>query len=775
MKPINLDGQLNPPSTLEEPLAPMPLGTSHSLGLRAKFVLFFSLILIIACSALSWYYVEERRGAIAHNLQQLGTILLTSIVHNEHFQYAGLVAEDRDTLEQFIQGLMAVEDVVYVVITRSDGSVLAQHTKGVRQSPSSLVRSLDHPLYPEPQIAKQGSQPSNTLPLTTRISLSSTVGNRFSWEEIVYDFAMPVLRTTKGNTALLPFSIQMEDGQSSSSSTQPALVSGVVQIGLSDARRKQDLATAIGDILLLTILIIIAGALGAYLLTLRITGPLRSLAGVAQQVAEGRSPVSLIPSTRDEVGHLMSMFNLMTRALQERKIAITANMATIKYQVSQLTTLHQVSAAIAGTLDLNQIHNTVLQLLITNLGFTRMFLMLRHRERDTAYVAQIAGVSPDIAEAARQLDVPIQNDGSLQADLLIHGKPLLILSLESVADRMQPPILELARRTGVTSFVAVPLQSHNQMLGYLAADRGSQPCTDEDLHMLLTIASHVASAIDNARAYSHLEELTQHLEQRIAARTQELTVANARLQEHDRQRSLFLSVASHELRTPMTVIRSFADNMRDGIAGPVSEQQSTYLTRIGHNLSRLTRIINQLLDWSRLDSKNEVLCLAPVCIETTALLVADSLRTVAAEKTITLEIVHAEGLPAVQADCDKLEQILWNLIGNAIKFTPPGGRITVDFRATSEGFVQTSVADTGCGIDPSHIGNLFHEFSKVPSALPSAQGAQLGLFITESLVTLHRGTIWVESTLGAGTCFYFTLPVASVREESPQPAPQRDA
>ena len=528
-------------------------------------------------------------------------------------------------------------------------------------------------------------------------------------------------------------------GSISSSTTQPALVSGVVQIGLSDARRKQDLAAAIGDILLLTILIIGAGALGAYLLTLRITRPLRSLAGVAQQVAEGRPPLSLTPSTRDEVGHLMSMFNLMTRSLQERKIAITANMATIKYQVSQLTTLHQVSAAIAGTLDLNQILNTVLQLLIANLGFTRMFLMLRHRERDTAYVAQIAGVSPDIAEAARQLDVPIQNDGSLQADLLIHGKPLLILSLESVADRMQPPILELARRTGVTSFVAVPLQSHNQMLGYLAADRGSQPCTNEDLHMLLTIASHVASAIDNARAYSHLEELTQHLEQRIAERTQELTVANARLQEHDRQRSLFLSVASHELRTPMTVIRSFADNMRDGIAGPVSEQQSTYLTRIGHNLSRLTRIINQLLDWSRLDSKNEVLCLAPVCIETTALLVADSLRTVAAEKTITLEIVHAEGLPAVQADCDKLEQILWNLIGNAIKFTPPGGRITVDFRATSEGFVQTSVADTGCGIDPGHIGKLFHEFSKVPSTLPSAQGAQLGLFITESLVTLHRG------------------------------------
>jgi signal transduction histidine kinase len=515
------------------------------------------------------------------------------------------------------------------------------------------------------------------------------------------------------------------------------------------------------NVLILTAIIIGAGALVAYLFTLHITKPLMGLAGVARQLAEGHSPLPLTPSTRDEVGQLTSMFNLMTHALQERSLAITANMATIKRQVSQLTTLHQVSTAIVGTQDRSQLLNTVLQLLITNMGFTRMFLMLRRRERDTAYVAQIAGASPDIAEAARHIDLPIQNDGSLQADLLIHGKPLLVLNIESVADRMHSPILDLARRAGVTSFIAVPLQSHNQMLGYLAGDRGSQPCTEEDLNMLTTIASHVAAAIDNARAYSHLEELTQHLEQRIADRTQELSVANEQLQEHDRRRSLFLSVVSHELRTPMTVIRSFSDNMRDGIAGPVSEQQLTYLTRIGHNLSRLTRIINQLLDWSRLDSKNEALFLTPVCIEKTAIQVAESLRAIADEKQITVEIVHAEELPAVQGDQDKLEQILWNLVGNAIKFTPPGGRITVDFQTTADGFVTTTVADTGCGIEPDHVEKLFQEFSKVPSALPSSQGAQLGLFITKSLVAMHRGTIGVESTPGVGSRFYFTVPVCS--------------
>jgi signal transduction histidine kinase len=752
----------------------VPLAASRFLGLRTKFVLFFSLILVITCSTLSWYYVEKRREAMTDNLQQLGTILLTSVVRNDHFRYAGLVAEDRATLQQFIEGLVAVQDVVYVVITRSDGTVLAQHTKGARQSSASLVRSMDHPLYPDHQIAKQLFQSSSTIPQMTRLSISNKLGNRFAWEEIVYDFAMPVLRTVKGAASLPPFSIQMDEGSTYSSPTQPALVSGVVQIGLTDAHLKYELATMIRNILLLTALIIGAGILGAHLLTLRITKPLRSLAGVARQVAEGHSPVPLTPSSRDEIGQLTSMFNLMTQSLQERSLAITANLATIKHQVSQLTTLHQVSAAITRTLDLNQLLNTVLQLLIANLGFTRMLLMLRHRERDTAYVAQIAGVPLDIAEAARRLEVPIRNDSSIQADLLIHSKPLLILNLEAVANRMQPPILELARRTGVRSFVAVPLQSHNQTLGYLAADRGSQPCTEEDLHMLVTIASHVAAAIDNARAYSHLEELTQHLEQRIADRTQELSVANERLQEDDRRRLLFLSVASHELRTPMTVIRSFVDNMRDRIAGPVNEQQLTYLTRIGHNLNRLTRIINQLLDWSHLDTKKEVLSLKPVCLEATALLVSDSLSTVAAEKTTTIEIVHADGLPAVRGDRDKLEQILWNLIGNAIKFTLPGGRITVDFQTTPEGFVQTCVADTGCGIDPGHVEKLFHEFSKVPSAIPTAQGAQLGLFITKSLVTMHRGTIWVESAPGTGTRFYFTVPIASSREDSPQPAMERD-
>ena len=183
MKPIDVDRPLNPLHPPEEPGASMALPSKGLPNLRTKFVLLFSVILAIACSTLSWFYVEERRSAMAGTLEQLGTILLTSVAGNDTFRYAGLVAGDRATLQQFMEGLMDVQDVVYVVITGSDGTVLAKHTKGSRQSSASLVRSLDHPLYPEPRIAKELFQSSSTHTQMTRISVSNQLSNRFAWEE----------------------------------------------------------------------------------------------------------------------------------------------------------------------------------------------------------------------------------------------------------------------------------------------------------------------------------------------------------------------------------------------------------------------------------------------------------------------------------------------------------------------------------------------------------------------------------------------------------------
>jgi signal transduction histidine kinase/HAMP domain-containing protein len=751
---------------------PMRSGKPRFVSLRAKFVIFFSIILILSCSSLSWYLIESRRSSIGENLKQLGTILLTNIANNDHFRYAGLIAQDRTTLNEFVDGLMAIQDVVYVIITGSDGAVLAQRTKGGRRSSASLKRSPASPLYPTDQIAQGLLRSPVSKPQMTLVTIVNRIGNRFAWEELVYDFAMSVSRRTPRDNPLTPFSLQKEELDTGFASTHPVMVSGVVQIGLSDAHLKHELLSMITNVLLLTVTIILAGILGALVLASRITTPLRGLASVARQLAVGESPHPILPSTHDEVGQLTQMFNVMTKSLYERNMAITANMDTIHRQVSQLTTVQQTSAAITSTLDLQELMGSVLQLLMSNLGLSRMLLMLRHEDQNVAYVAQVAGVSEEIANEARYITIPIKEDNSVMADLFIHAKPFLVHDINSVAHRMHPSILELARRVGVSSFVLVPLQTHNRILGFIGGDRGTVPCSEEDLDILRTIASHVATAIDNAKAYADLAQLTQTLEYRIQERTKELSVANEQLQDHDRRRTMFISVASHELRTPMTAIRSFADNMLDGVAGALTERQTAYLNRIGYNLNRLTRIINQILEWGRIDMRKEILRLEPLCLQEITLLVVDSMSSVAEEKKVTIEMTTPSELPKVQADRDKLEQILWNLIGNALKFTSAGGQIVTSLEALPEGMVQVCVADTGCGIPQEHLDQMFNEFSKVPSAMPSSQGAQLGLFITKSFVTMQQGRIWAESTEGAGTRVFFTLPCASESSRPCSPSPQ---
>jgi signal transduction histidine kinase/HAMP domain-containing protein len=760
---------------------------SRFFSLRAKFVAFFSVTLIIASSALSWYFVETRRAAMVEGLHELGTVLLTNTLRNDRFRFAGLIAEDARTIEEFVDGLMAVDHVAYVVITGVDGRVLATKSKLRGASATARTPATDLEHSPLGDIAKDLRANPVRTPLVTRLSAASAGVLRpagdstgwlwplFNWHETLYDFAQPVLRRASPRVPLLPYGFEGEAPSSDSGPNMAENVTGVVQIGLTDALVKEGLVTTIRHVMLLTAFIIFAGILGAHLFTLRITTPLHSLTGAARRLAEGGAPEHLTPTTHDEIGQLTGMFNVMTESLRERNQAINNHVELIRRQVSQLTTVHETGTAIARTLNLRELLDTVLQLLMTNLGFSRMVLMLRREDRAAAYVARIAGISPAIAEAAYRLEIPIRDDETILSDLFLHGTPVLANELSAEAHRMHPETLGLAQAVGIRSFVAVPLQSQNRILGMLGADRGDAPCNREDLTVLKTIASHVAAAIDNARAYAHLTELTQHLEQRIEERTRELSVANQRLQEHDRRRTMFVSTASHELRTPMTAIRSFTDNMLDGVAGALTPQQSTYLNRIAHNLNRLTRIINQLLDWSALDLKKEKLHVESLCVRQISGLVVDSLRTVADQKQITIEMQTNDELPAVLGDRDKIEQILWNLVGNAVKFTPPGGRVVLSFDPGHRDSVQISVADTGCGIAPEHVGRVFDEFSKVPSAIPTSQGAQLGLFITKSYVEMQGGRIWVQSELGAGTRFSFTLPCASgsrgsaAAGESPMP------
>ncbi|MEX5218042.1 MAG: ATP-binding protein [Nitrospira sp.] len=745
---------------------PPIIGAGRFISLRTKFVVFFSLIIVLTCSALSWYFIQNKRSAMTDRVKDLGTVLVKNLAHNVRY---GIIIEERTMLDQFIAGVMEADEVIYVMISGGDGQVLAARSKGRLESTLTQIRSADEPLYPRPEVMETLVKQPRSEPLVTRLRLSGTgsvivpphesgfsLFSRRTSDETFYDFALPVMRRETSQSEAL--SLQEEDLLR----PQPipeSKVYGVVQVGLTESVMQRELARIIGNFMLLALGIALAGIMGTVLLARMIITPLRHLAGGARKVGEGDFTTFVTPTTRDEVGQLTALFNLMTRSIQERNQAISGNLEIIRRQVTQLTTLNQTGAAITSTLDQDRLLSLVLQLLMDNLGFLRMALVLYDSDRGIAYAGQLAGVPPDVELAARQVRIPVEDNDSTYAQLLIHGKPLLAPDLDAIAGRMHPGEVALLRQAGVSSFVSVPIRTQQRTLGYLSGDRGPLPCTQEDVDLLMTVASHVAVAIDNARAYSELESVTEGLESRVMERTRELQNANERLQEHDRRRSKFVSVASHELRTPMTSIKGFVENMLDGLTGQLTDRQQHYLQRVKHNVERLTRIINQLLDWSRIDVGRIELKPEPLAICEFIRDVVESFQTIAAEKSLTLDIAACEEFPLVQADRDKLEQILWNLIGNAVKFTPQGGRVSIEFLLI-EGFVQIGIIDSGCGIAAHEVPKVFNEFSKVESSLPSSQGAQLGLFITKSLVRLHGGDIWVESQLSVGSRFYFTIPCA---------------
>jgi signal transduction histidine kinase len=260
------------------------------------------------------------------------------------------------------------------------------------------------------------------------------------------------------------------------------------------------------------------------------------------------------------------------------------------------------------------------------------------------------------------------------------------------------------------------------------------------------------------------------LESRILERTRELVTANERLQELDRMKSFFLSNVSHELKTPLTAIEGLADNMLDGVTGPMTTKQANYMSGIKQSTERLERLINDLLDLSVIEAGKTQL--RPSHFSLPALLheVVNTLKPVAQEKRIALEVASGNGESVACADRDKITQVLNNLIGNAIKFTPDRGRVAIHFESLNDAWLQVAVTDTGPGVAPAEAGRIFDEFYQIRRpGDEKSKGVGLGLAISKKLVEMHGGRIEVESQVGRGSNFSFTVPA---RNDAPAGRPR---
>jgi nitrogen-specific signal transduction histidine kinase len=238
----------------------------------------------------------------------------------------------------------------------------------------------------------------------------------------------------------------------------------------------------------------------------------------------------------------------------------------------------------------------------------------------------------------------------------------------------------------------------------------------------------------------------------------ERKMAQEKLMKLDQLKTDFVSTVSHELRTPLTIMKEYAAIISDEVPGKLNSEQREFLSVIEGNIDRLSQIIEDLLDISKIEAQKVVLKREFVDLARIINDVVTQFKPKADGKHIEFETVFPASLPPIYIDADRISQVFTNLIGNAIKFTPTNGKITAEIIDKEMEF-ECRVIDTGIGIAPENLDKVFARFEQFDRTEGSgAKGTGLGLAITKALIQLHRGNIWLESELNKGSKFIFTLP-----------------
>jgi len=429
---------------------------------------------------------------------------------------------------------------------------------------------------------------------------------------------------------------------------------------------------------------------------------------------------------------------------------------------------YQIGLRLGSTLDRQHIIRVGLEALTRDLRYDRALISRFDRRRGIAHSATLVGVSGEIAALASALEVPITDPESIEGTVLLKGQPVLVNDMAEAHHRLHPLNQQLLTTLNSHGFIAVPLKTKDHVLGMVLADRTtSSPLTQADADALLTVGNQIALALRNADTYAEVQQLNLSLEAKALERTFDLEQVNRhlettheQLQQLDKVKSQLLSHCSHELRTPLTSIKGFSENLIEGLVGQLNEKQRKYLHRINANADRLTQMIDDLLDLSRIEAGKIPMNWDEVNLSKLASDVIDQYQLLAQGKGQALDGRFAKGDLWILADGDRLTQILTNLVHNAIKFTPPGGSIRVTTDRAGENTVMASVSDTGPGIPEEAIPKLFDPFYQTHRQQESGtKGLGLGLAIVKNLVDLHGGAIAVECEKEQGTTFKVTLPI----------------
>ena len=417
---------------------------------------------------------------------------------------------------------------------------------------------------------------------------------------------------------------------------------------------------------------------------------------------------------------------------------LEARTTQLTHSVGELEALGEVGQAVSSTLDLETVLSTIVSRATQLAGMHGGSIWEYDETREEFCLRASERLPEELVEVLRE--TPIRKGEGALGRLAMTGEPAEIRDI--VDERSyQNRVREILMQSGYRAVLAVPLLRENHLLGALAVNRTSPgEFAPEVIELLKTFATQSAVAIQNARLFREIEEKSRELE------------------TASRHKSEFLANMSHELRTPLNAIIGFSEVLSERMFGEINDKQGEYLRDILESGRHLLSLINDILDLSKIEAGRMELELTDFDlsggIENTLTLV----RERAVRRGIELGRTVDERLGTVRADERKVKQVLLNLLSNALKFTPEGGRI--DVRATvCDGLAEISVMDTGVGIAPEDQETVFEEFRQVGTAAKKVEGTGLGLAISRKFIELHGGRIWVESQVGKGSTFAFTLPL----------------
>jgi GAF domain-containing protein len=473
----------------------------------------------------------------------------------------------------------------------------------------------------------------------------------------------------------------------------------------------------------------------------------RSLLAVPMLRADG-TPIGAIVIQRAEPGRFAVGHVELLQTLADQAVIAIENVrlfkelqtrtAELTRSVGELTALGEVSQAISSTLDLQTVLHTIVAR-ATQLADADAGVIYEYEEQREIFEPRATERLEDhIVQAL--VATPVQKGQGATGRLAEVREPIQLGDVRAVGEQI--PVRDVLIRAGYRALLAVPLVREDHLLGGLTVFRktpGEFPA--DTVELLKTFATQSALAIQNARLFHEIAD------------------KSLQLQAASQHKSEFLANMSHELRTPLNAIIGFSEVLAQGMFGDINEKQTEYLRDILESGRHLLSLINDILDLSKIEAGRMELELTnfnvPQAIQNASILV----RERATRRGIALHEVIADGVGDIRGDERKVKQVLLNLLSNAIKFTPEGGRIDVR-AAPADGLVEVSVTDTGVGIAPEDQQAVFEEFRQVGTADKKAEGTGLGLTLSRKFIELHGGKIWVQSEVGRGSTFTFTLPVS---------------